>query len=94
MRRNLCFALTVLVAACVPAKSRVAGAPSPAATKCSRGDPVAYVIDGKSATCSAAMSLPADRIASVEVLKGPAAVSLYGPSASAGVVVIQTKRER
>ena len=92
MRRSLCFALTVLVAACVPTKARIVGEPA-AARNCTKGDPaLAYVIDGKSATCTAAMSLPADRIASVEVLKGDAAVSLYGPAARAGVIVIKTKR--
>jgi len=40
------------------------------------------------------MSLPSERIASIEVLEGPTAVSLYGPSAAAGVVVIQTTHDR
>jgi TonB-dependent SusC/RagA subfamily outer membrane receptor len=96
MRLHLCAALTLLAAgACLPARTTVTSAPTSTAAACGKDKaPIAYVIDGKSATCTAAMSLPSDRIASVEVLKGPAAVSAYGPSAAAGVVVIQTKRER
>jgi hypothetical protein len=94
MHRNLCLALSLLAAACIPAKPKVATAPtSSAAETCSEDKSgITYVIDGKAATCTSVMSLAADRIASVEVLKGEAAVSLYGPFARAGVVVIQTKR--
>ena len=96
MRRRLCVALSLLAGACIPARATVTTAPASPAAACGKDDaaPIAYVIDGKPATCAATMSLPPDRIASVEVLKGVAAVSLYGPSAAAGVVVIQTKRER
>ena len=94
MRRNLYWTLGLLAVACMPARARVADAPtSSAAATCDKGKvAIAYVIDGKSATCAAAMSLAEDRIVSIEVLKGDAAVSLYGPAARAGVVVIQTKR--
>jgi len=94
MHRHLHPALALLAIACVPAKSRVDPAPtSMAAARCSKGDPaIAYVIDGKAATCASAMGLAAEQIASVEVLKGDVAVSLYGPAARAGVIVIQTKR--
>jgi TonB-dependent SusC/RagA subfamily outer membrane receptor len=97
MYRNLYLAFSLLAVACMPAKAKVAAPPSsPAAAKCSKDDPAAaiFLIDGKPVTCTAAMSLPSSRIASVEVLKGPAAVSLYGPSAAAGVVIIQTKQDR
>ncbi len=96
MRRRLCVALGLLVGACVPAKPTVTTAPTSTAAACDKDKPapITYVVDGKAATCAAAMSLPSTRIASVEVLKGAAAVSLYGPSATAGVVVIQTKQER
>jgi TonB-dependent SusC/RagA subfamily outer membrane receptor len=96
MRRHLCLALSLLAGACVPAKAKVATAPaSTAAAACGKSDAaITYVVDGKSATCTAAMSVPSSRIASVEVLKGPAAVSQYGPAAVAGVVVIQTKQDR
>ncbi|MDQ3997373.1 MAG: hypothetical protein M3303_10190 [Gemmatimonadota bacterium] len=39
------------------------------------------------------MALPRDRIASVEVLKGPAA-ALYGVPAAEGIIVIRTKQQR
>jgi TonB-dependent SusC/RagA subfamily outer membrane receptor len=93
MHRNLYLAISLLAVACTATKPRVAAAPTSTTPAACRGDSrIAYVVDGKSATCASAMSLPADRIASIEVLKGPAAASLYGPSAAAGVVVIQTKR--
>ena len=94
MHRNLGLALGLLAVACVPAKTKVGGAPTPrpAATCDEPTSAIIYLIDGAPVTCTSAMGLAADRIASVEVLKGDAAVSLYGPSARAGVVVIQTKR--
>jgi hypothetical protein len=42
---------------------------------------IRYLVDGKSATCTSAMALSRDSIASVEVLKGPGA-ALYGASAA------------
>ena len=93
MHRNSLVGLALLAAACVPATPGVATAPASSAATCSKGSSeIAYVIDGTSATCESAMAIAADRIASVEVLNGDAAVSLYGRSARAGVVVIQTKR--
>jgi TonB-dependent SusC/RagA subfamily outer membrane receptor len=94
MHRHLYPALALLAVACIPAKSRVATTPaSSTAARCGEGDSaITYVVDGRPATCASAMGVAADRIASIEVLKGDAAVSLYGPSARAGVVVIQTKR--
>jgi TonB-dependent SusC/RagA subfamily outer membrane receptor len=93
MHRNLCLAVSLLTVACIPAKPKVATAPtSSAAETCSKDKSgVTYVIDGKAASCTSFMSLPGERIVSVEVLKGEAAVSLYGPSARAGVVLVQTK---
>jgi TonB-dependent SusC/RagA subfamily outer membrane receptor len=65
------------------------------AAKCSheRAAAIAYIVDGKAATCESAMALSADRIASVEILKGAAAAQ-YGVSAEGGVIIIQTKRDR
>ena len=96
MRRCLCLVLSLLAGACMSPKPAVTPAPSSSAAACSgrNSAPVIYLVDGKPVTCTAAMSLPSDRIATVEVLKGPAAVSLYGASAAAGVVVIETKQER
>jgi outer membrane receptor protein involved in Fe transport len=54
---------------------------------------VRYVVDGRSATCTAAMAIARDSIVSVEVLKGTAA-ALYGASPTESVVIIRTKQER
>jgi hypothetical protein len=80
----------------MPAKAKVAAAPaSSAAATCSqeRAAAITYFVDGKSATCTSVMALPANRIASVDVLRGAAAV-LYRASAAESVVIIQTKRDR
>jgi TonB-dependent SusC/RagA subfamily outer membrane receptor len=97
MRRHLCIALSLIAGACTSPRATVASAPAAnVAAKCSqeRTAAIAYVVDGKAATCESAMALSADRIASVEVLKGAAAVSRYGVSAESGVIIIQTKRDR
>jgi TonB-dependent SusC/RagA subfamily outer membrane receptor len=96
MRRNLFIALSLLIGACMPSKAKVAPAPaSSAPAVCSQEGAAAiiYLVDGKPVTCTSAMAVPATRIASVEVLKGAAALSQYGASAAGGVVVITTKRE-
>jgi TonB-dependent SusC/RagA subfamily outer membrane receptor len=95
MRRNLYLAFSLLVAACMPSKAKVAAAPaSSVATTCSQQRAaIRYVVDGESATCTSAMALPRSSIASVEVLKGTAA-ALYGASAAESVVIIRTKQER
>jgi hypothetical protein len=96
MRRNLFIALSLLAGACMPSRAKVtADPPSSAAAACRQESAAAitYFVDGKSATCTSAMALPANRIASVEVLKGPAALSQYGAPAGVSVVIIQTKRE-
>jgi TonB-dependent receptor-like protein len=98
MRRNLLIGLSLLAGACMPAKAKVAPAPaSSGAATCSSQEGAAaviYLVDGKPLTCTSAMALPTDRIASVEVLKGPAALSQYGAPAGVSVVIIQTKRDR
>jgi TonB-dependent SusC/RagA subfamily outer membrane receptor len=100
MRPCQLLVLGFLLAACTPAKAKVAPPPAPApATVCGKDDPgvPTYIIDGVPVPCPTAMSMISvspDRIASVEVLKGAAAVSRYGQSAAAGVIVIHTKQER
>jgi len=55
------------------------------------GSPL-YVIDGQVYTGDAAgRSVDPDRIANVEIVKGPRAVELYGERAVDGVVIITTK---
>jgi hypothetical protein len=90
MRRNLCIALSLIAGACMPSRANVAAAPAASVgDKCSqeRAAAIAYVVDGKAATCEFVMALSADRIASVEVLKGAAAPA-------GGVITIQTKRDQ
>jgi outer membrane receptor protein involved in Fe transport len=95
MHRNLGIALSLVAVACMPSKAKVAATPaSGVAATCSKESAaaIAYFVDGRSATCTSAMSLPTNRIASVEVLKGAAAVA-YGGAAAEAVVIIQTKRD-
>ena len=50
-------------------------------------------LDGKEIPSSTSLdSLPGESIESVEVVKGRAAVALYGDRGSAGVVLVVTKR--
>lgn len=94
MRRSLFVALVVLVGACMPRKtSEVAIEPASSVAECRQEKfaLVNYFVDGKAASCKSVMALSPDRIVSVEVLKGPAAVS-HGASAGVSVILIQTKK--
>jgi hypothetical protein len=53
--------------------------------------PLLYVVDGVRLERDHVPSLSSDQISSVTVLKGHAALKLYGPDASYGAVVITTK---
>jgi TonB-dependent SusC/RagA subfamily outer membrane receptor len=53
--------------------------------------PLLFVVDGVRLQRDQVPSLTSDQIAKVKVLKGNAALRLYGPDASYGVVVITTK---
>lgn len=50
------------------------------------------ILDGVPTGESVMRTLPADRIESIEVIKGTAAEKLYGPKGANGVIVIKTKR--
>ncbi len=52
------------------------------------------VLDGEVVDNATFGQLTADRIASVEVVKGPAATRLYGPNAATGAIVVKTKPRR
>jgi TonB-dependent SusC/RagA subfamily outer membrane receptor len=96
MHRKLCIALSLVAGACMPTTAHVTTAPAAStAAKCGQegAAAIAYVVDGRATTCEFAMALSADRMASVEVLKGAAAAH-YGVSAAGGVIIIQTKRDR
>ena len=53
--------------------------------------PLLYVVDGVRLQRDQVPLLTGDQIASVQVIKGHAALKQYGPDASYGVVVITTK---
>jgi hypothetical protein len=53
--------------------------------------PLLYIVDGIRLERDQVPTLTADQIASVEVIKGHAALKQYGPDASYGAVVITTK---
>lgn len=53
--------------------------------------PVMYV-DGVRVNFSALESIDRDQIASINVIKGPAAAQEYGPDAEAGAIIIRTKK--
>jgi TonB-dependent SusC/RagA subfamily outer membrane receptor len=55
-------------------------------------DKVVYVVDGVVKEASDLKTLNANDIALITILKGSEAAALYGSEATAGVVVIQTKR--
>lgn len=56
-----------------------------------QGSTPILIIDDKRADPSAMKTIDRARIATVNVLKGAAAVSLYGPDAKNGVIVVRTK---
>ena len=93
MSRSFFVALGLFAVACTSAPSRVSTTPSPGTTTPADSSATIYMVDDVRVTRAAALSVPASRIASVEVIKGNAAIAVYGPSAVAGVVVIHTKRE-
>ena len=53
--------------------------------------PLLYVVDGVRLQRDQVPNLTGDQIASVQVIKGRAALRDYGPDASYGVVLIRTK---
>jgi hypothetical protein len=59
--------------------------------------PALFVVDGQVVTPGPGLTLPGidpDRIADIQILRGPQAVELYGPAASSGVVLITLKHPR
>lgn len=54
--------------------------------------PLLYVVDGVKYPRDQIPALSRDQIAAVQVIKGRAALKLYGPDASYGVVVIKTRQ--
>lgn len=54
--------------------------------------PLLFVVDGVRYPRDQVPALTRDQIAAVQVIKGRAALKLYGPDASYGVVVIKTRQ--
>jgi len=48
-------------------------------------------LDGQEISAVAARQIAAERIESIEVVKGPAAIGIYGPRASVGVILMRSK---
>ena len=94
MRGNLMVAASLVASACIPSTATVTPAPASSAPVCveDTAPSVIYLVDGAPVTCTAAMAIPRTHIAWVEVLKGDAALALYGVSPAGGVVSIQTKK--
>jgi outer membrane receptor protein involved in Fe transport len=56
--------------------------------------PALFIVDGRVVTPGPGFTLPGidpDQIADIQVVRGAHAVKLYGPAASAGVIIITTK---
>ena len=70
-----------------PAVNRVASTAAPQMTDV----PLLFVVDGIRLQRDQVPNLTGDQIASVQVIKGRAALRDYGPDASYGVVLIRTK---
>jgi len=70
-----------------PVATSVATSVAPGATQV----PLLFVVDGVRLQRDQVPSLTGDQIAKVKVIKGVAALRLYGPDASYGVVVITTR---
>jgi len=87
------FALSgVLLAAQATLPAETVRKAGPTLGQINRTPPSVVFIDGVRATMGQAMSLDREQIETVEVIKGRAAVSLYGAEAKNGVIVITTKR--
>jgi outer membrane receptor for monomeric catechols len=92
MKTSLIPAALLLLAAC--AGDRLTGVDLVAAPKYLGPDaanPPAIYIDGKESTVAAVRLLKGDAVESVEVVKGPTAISRFGSRGVRGVIVVVTK---
>ena len=94
---NLTFTIAIIAAASACTAERVL-TPLPAAPAVSSSVapamaqvPLLYVVDGVRLQRDQVPSLTDEQISAVRVIKGRAALKLYGPDASYGVVEITTK---
>ena len=89
------LALAVALAAC--ASDRLTGVAAESAARRYQAQLVApseeplFILDGKEITAEAARSIVPASIASIEVVKGAAATTLYGERGSHGVILITSK---
>jgi hypothetical protein len=84
----------VTLAACAAERTVAPHAPASTASSSLSAPqvPLLYVVDGVRLQRDQVPALTGDQIASVQVLKGRAALREFGPDASYGVVVIKTKQ--
>ncbi len=94
---HLTFGLTVVVAVAACTTERALSPPAAANSQtlavgpAMAQVPLLYVVDGVRLQRDQVPLLTGEQIASVQVIKGHAALKQYGPDASYGVVVITTK---
>lgn len=89
------FALLLTGCAFVPGGPR-RDAPAPTAANPEAREPIPagatlWIVDGREVDADAAQRIARDEVASVEVLKGRAAVARYGARAANGAVVVRTR---
>lgn len=92
------IALVLLVAAC--SSERLTGVAAERAARQYQAQAVApdgeplFLLDGKEITAEAARGIAPESIASIEVVKGTAAASVYGERGRRGVILITSKTAR
>lgn len=77
----------------IPAQSPAVGKAAPAWLRSKATGSPMYVINGKVATVAQLKALRQTDVASVRVLDGSRAVTLYGKNARNGMVIVTTKAE-
>jgi hypothetical protein len=85
------LALLAVASACATERVAAPAAPVAASSKLALL-PLLYVVDGVRLGRDQVPAIEASRVASVEILKGRAALERFGSDASYGVVLITTKQ--
>ena len=76
----------------LPAQSPAVGKAAPAWLRANLGGWPMYVVNGKGATVAQMKTLRRTDVASVHVLEGSRAATLYGKNARHGMVIVTTKK--
>ncbi len=94
-RPVVCLTLALLLTACSADRLTGVAAEDAArqyqARERALGDEPLFFVDGKEVTATVAHALTPTTIETIEVVKGAAAVTVYGERASRGVILITTK---